>query len=723
LVEIEGTITRVLYRSETDGYAVVRLKVESSEDLLTGKGEITAVGPFASLDPGERLAASGNWTFHPRYGEQFKVDSFRLLLPVIEDGIARYLGSGIIPNLGPKLAERIVEHFGRDTLKILDESPERLREVPGIGAARAKAISRYWTEKKASRESMIILQSLGIGFSLAQKIYRHYGDRTVTILKTEPYRLSEDIWGIGFLTCDRLARDMGLDERAPARIEAGFKHLLQQAQEEGHTFLPVDELLNQAEKLFKLDRRELAPVLEAAAENKRLVLENGRVFHSLLYSAEVGFATRLSELLQTGPEKTLPGTVPDKGETEESIGFSLTDEQFNVIRTIAEHQVAVVTGGPGTGKTTTIKGVVEFLSNAGLKTLLAAPTGRAAKRLSEATGRPASTIHRLLEFNPGEMRFLRHSNRPLECQALVIDEFSMVDIVLAHHLLQAVPPDCRLVIVGDRDQLPSIGPGKVLADIIKSGTVPVITLKQVFRQARESAIVQAAYQVIQGYMPDFDNAPDSDLFFLEVDQPEQIARRTVELVARRIPQKLELDPIRDIQVLTPMHRGPAGSRELNRLLAAELNRGKAAIDRPGYRFSPGDKVMQVRNNYQKEVFNGDIGIITAIDTETGTITVKYDTLSCEYRLDELDEIVPAYAITVHKSQGSEYKAVVLTLALQHYLLLDRNLLYTALTRARNLMVVVGSKRAFRIAVSRVNARERLSGLADRLAALKPAVNP
>jgi exodeoxyribonuclease V alpha subunit len=716
---LEGVLERIVFANEENAWSVVRLAVPGKGDL------VTAVGNLLGIQPGENLRLTGTWIQDPKYGRQFRVASYATIAPATLGGIEKYLSSGLIRGIGKGLASRLVQSFGHATLEVIEEQPERLREVEGIGPQRAAAIVRAWAEQKGIKEVMVFLQSHGVSTQYAIKIYKVYGPSAIHRVRENPYRLATDIYGIGFKTADKIAAALGTPPDAPQRIEAGTLYLLSLAGDRGHLFLPRRELLEEAQKLLGAEPRRVEQALAALTAAGQLVVEplaaapadpsEAAVFLKALHTAEEGIAARLRALLVQPP---LPFEIDVERALEwfeKSERVALAPQQRQAIRAGLTRKVLVVTGGPGTGKTTLVRGIVRILEKKGQRVLLAAPTGRAAKRLAEATGGEASTLHRLLEFDPQSRTFTRNREHPLTCDLLIVDEASMLDTVLAYHLLRALPDAGRLVLVGDVDQLPSVGPGRVLADIIRSGAVEVVRLTEIFRQAERSLIVVNAHRVNQGSMPVLESVDsDGDFFFIERRTPEEIVETIAHLVTKRIPARFGLDPVEQIQVLTPRNRGPLGTESLNLRLRDLLNPEGPTLTRGGQSLRVGDKVMQVRNNYDLEVFNGDIGRIAAVDEEDHLLRLALDGREVTYELAALDELVLAYACSIHKSQGSEYPCVVIPLHTAHYLMLQRNLLYTAITRAKRLVVLVGEERALRTAVGNRRLRERHTRLAERL---------
>ncbi len=719
---LEGVLERVVFSNEENAWSVVRVTVTGQRD------PVTAVGNLLGVQPGEHLRLTGAWINDPKYGKQFKVSSYATVAPATVTGIEKYLGSGLIRGIGKVMASRLVEAFGLETLDVIENRPERLTEVEGIGPKRSRDILHAWTEQREIKEVMVFLQSHGVSTHYAIKIYKAYGPRANQLVRENPYRLATDIYGIGFKTADKIASALGIPPDAPQRIEAGTLYLLGQGADRGHVYLPRKTLMEDGEKLLAVPAAQVDQAISALAEIEQVVIEkltdpkdpadpaDVAVFSKPLHAAEFGVAARLKALLIQPP---LPLEIDvDRAlewfEKQEQI--ELAREQRQAIRSGLTRKVLVITGGPGTGKTTLVRGIVKILEKKRQRVLLAAPTGRAAKRLAEATGSEATTLHRLLEFNPQTRQFDRNREHPLTCDLLIVDEVSMLDTVLAHHVLKAVPDHGRLIFVGDVDQLPSVGPGRVLADVIRSEAVEVVRLTEIFRQAQRSLIVVNAHRVNQGMMPILESVDsDGDFFFLERKEPEAIVDTIAELVSKRIPGRFGFNPVDQIQVLTPMNRGPLGTENLNTVLRELLNPEGATITRGGQTLKVGDKVMQVRNNYDLEVFNGDLGRVHAIDEVDQVVTVATDGREVAYDHGSLDELVLAYACTIHKSQGSEYPCVVIPLHTAHYVMLQRNLIYTALTRARRLAILVGEEKALRIAIGNRRVRARFTRLAERLA--------
>jgi len=712
---LAGLVERVTFHNSDNGFCVLRAKARGHRDL------VTVVGHAAIISAGEWITASGEWVNDHTHGQQFKARFMRTSAPTSIDGIEKYLGSGMIRGIGPVYAKKMINAFGEKVFDIIEAEPERLREVTGIGLVRAKRITDAWTEQKIIREIMVFLHSNGVGTARAVRIYKTYGVDAVQVMTEDPYRLARDIRGIGFKTADAIAMKLGVEKTAMIRVRAGISYALTEAMDDGHCGLPTEELVPLTVELLAIPRELVQTALDLElAEGTVIaatVAETACVFLGGLYRAEQLIAERILRIASgklpwpyIDAEKALPWI-------ERKTGLSLAESQVAAIRLALISKVLVITGGPGVGKTTIVNAILRILDAKGVKLLLCAPTGRAAKRMTEATGFEAKTIHRLLEVDPKAGGFKRNNENPLACDLLVVDETSMVDVMLMQALMKAAPDKAALLIVGDIDQLPSVGPGQILADVIASGVVPVIRLTEVFRQAAQSRIITSAHRINQGYIPDLSKPEgDSDFYFVQADDPETAVPRIIELVKTRIPQRFGLDPIRDIQVLCPMNRGGVGARSLNIELQAALNSaGERKVERFGWTFAPGDKVMQIENDYGKEVYNGDIGYVDDVDPDAGELTASFDGRAVTYGFGELDTLVPAYAATIHKSQGSEYPAVVIPVLTQHYAMLQRNLLYTGVTRGKRLVVLVGQKKAVAIAVRNVSGRRRWSKLNEWLA--------
>jgi len=715
---IEGVLERVTFVNEENGWSVVRVHLPGRAEL------VTAVGSLLGVQPGESLRLTGRWKQDRKFGEQFQVESYLTVQPATLMGLERYLGSGLVRGMGQVMASRLVKRFGMGTLDVIEQEPWRLTHVRGIGPKRKARILDAWQEHKAIKEVMLFLQSHGVSTAFAVKIFKRYGHRAIAVVKANPYQLAEEIFGIGFKTADRIARNLGIEPTSPQRAEAGVLYVLGELSDEGHLYCPRDALVERGSEMLEIPAEGIEAAIDALLQRELLVQERlppdavQAVYLVSLYASEVGAAARLQAILDT-PAPPLEIDVERAiAWFEELQRLALASQQREAIRRAIVSKVLVITGGPGTGKTTLVNGILRILQRKGRRILLCAPTGRAAKRLAESSGHEARTIHRLLEFNPKKMRFERGLDAPLEADLLVVDEVSMVDAVLLNSLLKAVPDGSQLVLVGDVDQLPSVGPGNVLRDLIASGAVEVVTLTEIFRQARASQIVVNAHAVNRGELPRSPAAERSepgDFFFVEREEPEAVLSTLKELVQQRIPRRFGLDPLRDIQVLTPMHKGLLGSRSLNSELQALLNPKGETMVRGSRMYRVGDKVMQVRNNYDLDVFNGDIGQIVRVDEVERQLTMRLEQREVVYDASDLDELVLGYACSVHKAQGSEYPAVVIPLHTQHYPMLQRNLLYTGITRGRKLVVLVGSARALAIAVRNSQVRARNTHLAGRLA--------
>jgi exodeoxyribonuclease V alpha subunit len=712
---IAGMVERVSFHNADTGFCVLRVKARGQRDL------VTVVGHAATISAGEFIQASGGWINDRRHGIQFKAAFLKTSPPTTLDGIERYLGSGMIRGIGPVYARKLVGAFGEAVFDLIEQWPDRLREVTGIGPKRAAQIVAGWGEQKVIREIMLFLHSHGVGTSRAVRIYRTYGNDALQIISENPYRLARDIRGIGFVTADRLAAKLGIDKTANIRVRAGISYALAEAADEGHCGLPLDELVPLTTRLIDVPN----PLIEAAVADEIAAGEvvadtvDGRncIFLARLHHAERAIADRL-RMLGSGPppwpaidvDKAIPWVAA-------RTGMTLAPSQQEAIRLALRSKVVVITGGPGVGKTTLVNAILRIVRARGVVVALCAPTGRAAKRLTETTGSEAQTIHRLLETDPKTGSFKRNEANPLACDMLVLDEASMVDVPLMRSLLRALPDRAALMIVGDVDQLPSVGPGQVLKDVITSDTVPVVRLMEVFRQAAQSRVILNAHRINRGQMPELQCVEGSDFYFVDATDPEDAVRKVLTVVRHRIPVRFGLDPVRDVQILCPMNRGGLGARALNLELQQALNPdGEVRVERFGWTYSVGDKVMQIENNYERDVFNGDLGIVARIDMEAGELVVNFDGRDVVYGFGELDELVLAYATTIHKSQGSEYPAVVIPLTTQHYVMLARNLLYTAVTRGKQLVVLVGQRRALAIAVRNGVARWRWSKLREQLAA-------
>ena len=710
LERLRCVVERITFQS--DGYSVLKCSAKGYSDL------VTVVGMMPDAHVGSVLTLGGRWKIDSKYGRQFQIVTFEETLPATVYGIEKYLGSGLIKGIGPKYAKLIVNTFGADTLEVIESEPERLLEVPGIGEKRVERIRQGWTDQKEIKNIMLFLQGHDVSTAHATRIYKHYGAESIDVVRENPYRLADDIWGIGFKTADTIASKLGFEKSAYARLRGGLMYTLNRLAEDGHCYALRQQLTETGAKLLEVEEELLSPVLDRMIADRDVITapvpesEDVAIYLPPFFYAEVGVQNRMRGI--AAGEATVPR--PAQVSMREDIEYD--EIQLEAIRTALKSKIMVLTGGPGTGKSTTTLGIIRAFG--GMRILLAAPTGRAAKRLSEVTGREAKTIHRLLEFKPPE-GYKRNEDNPLEGDVLIVDECSMVDEMLMYSLLRAVPDSMRVILVGDVDQLPSVGAGNVLRDIIDSGAVPVVRLTKIFRQAAASRIILNAHRINGGEFPDLSNGAGTDFFFQKAEEPEKAAEIIVDLVKNRLPKFYHVPP-QAIQVLTPMQRGVVGAANLNQLLQAAVNppvkdfKGNPGpeLHRGGYTFRAGDKVMQIKNNYDKEVFNGDIGTIEKIDPEDRTLTVRFDDRGIEYDATELDEMVLAYATTVHKAQGAEYPIVVMPVMMSHFMMLQRNLLYTGVTRAKKTLVLVGQKKAVGYCVRNVTVDKRNTLLAERL---------
>jgi exodeoxyribonuclease V alpha subunit len=738
---LEGTVERIVFSGGGEGsFTVARLKLERGAGSPAGGAIVTVVGSLLGIPEGAALRVQGRYETTPRFGEQFRVSGYTEVDPATLEGIRRYLGSGLIKGIGPEFAGRIVERFGIQTLEVLDRDPGRINEVSGIGPTRAKSIRAAWSAQREVRKVMVFLQGYGVSPAFAARIYKRYGAQAIARVRENPYRLAFDVWGIGFLSADKLAGALGIGKESDVRVEAGVRHVVEESAANGDVFVPRERLARQAGALLEVAEKLAEAAIERLAREGAVVVDEqvnagaldagAAVYDADLHRAERAVADGLRRLLSARAADVAIDVPRALAWYEQQAGLTLARQQAEAVTLALSGKVAVVTGGPGVGKTTIVRGIVSILAKKGVRIALAAPTGRAAKRLSEQAGAPASTLHRLLEWRPAEGAFGRNATRPLDCDLLVVDEASMLDVRLAADLLAALAPATRLVLVGDVDQLPSVGPGRVLRDVIASGAVPTVRLTEIFRQAATSLIVTNAHRIHDGELPELGAGPAAatpaddrrDFFFLEEDDPARAALVIRDLVTTRLPRRYGLRP-HDVQVLAPMHRGELGAGNLNALLQEALTAGAPGVQRGARQLRVGDKVMQVRNDYDKEVWNGDIGVVARAETTgdgAGGLVVRFEEREGDrevtYDADELDALALAYAATVHKSQGSEYPAVVVPVHTQHFVMLQRNLLYTAVTRGKRLVVLVGSRKALGIAVRNADVALRCSGLAHRLAA-------
>lgn len=709
-------VERITYQNPENGYSVLKVKVKGYSDL------VTLVGNLLEVPVGSVLLCRGEWKVDKRYGSQFVAATWEETMPATVYGIEKYLGSGLVKGIGPRFARAIVQRFGTETIDIIETEIERLYEVPNIGRKRVAKIRESWEKQKDIKNVMLFLQGYGVSTAYAAKIYREYGKESIDKVRENPYRLADDIWGIGFKTADGIAAKMGYEKEDPRRCRSGILYTLGQLSDEGHVYAGEEQLVKTAGQLLEAGETAIRDTLAGMLQAEDLILDKDAIYLPPFYHAECGTSRRLRDLAESTGRSLFDGLFDPSSLTAET-GIEYDEVQLAAIRQAVTSKVMVLTGGPGTGKTTTTQGIIAALKKAGLRVLLAAPTGRAAKRMSEATGMEAKTIHRLLEYNPQD-GYKRNDENPLEGDALIVDECSMIDILLMNNLLKAVPVGMRLVFVGDIDQLPSVGAGNVLRDIIDSQRIPVVRLVCIFRQAQKSRIVMNAHTINQGRFPDTSNGRDTDFFFMREDDPERAAETIVRLVKERLPRAYRESPDR-IQVLTPMQRGVVGAANLNLLLQQALNPSGPSLGRGGYTYRQGDRVMQLRNNYAKEVFNGDLGYIREVDTEERMLTVDFDGKKVEYDVTELDELTLAYATTIHKAQGSEYPIVVMPVLMTHFVMLQRNLIYTGITRAKKICVLLGAAKALAYAVRNVSVLKRNTRLKERLnpSAALPADNP
>lgn len=750
MIKIRCVVEHITYQNPENGYSVMKVKVKSYNDL------VTLVGNLLDIPVGSVLLCEGDWKVDKRYGNQFVAETWEEVMPATLYGIEKYLGSGLVKGIGPKYAQLIVGKFGLETIEVIESDIERLHEVPGIGKKRVEKIRESWQKQKEIKNVMLFLQSYGVSTAYAAKIFRQYGKESIEKVKENPYRLADDIWGIGFKTADSIANKMGYEKNDLRRCRSGILYTLSQLSNEGHVYANKEQLVTWAKELLEADEEPINQAMADMIATKDIILDQEAIYLPPFYHAECGSADRLLALLEHSENSAMKTATGEQGEnvlthnsandatllsapsvttseihtpvgqSDKKVTKDLFDNvavtknnkieydeiQLAAIRQAMISKVMVLTGGPGTGKTTTTQGIIASLQTTGMKILLAAPTGRAAKRMSEATGMEAKTIHRLLEFNPKD-GYKRNNENPLDGDALIVDECSMIDILLMYNLLKAIPTHMRLILVGDVDQLPSVGAGNVLRDIIDSGQIPVVRLTRIFRQAQSSRIVMNAHAVNQGRYPDTSNGKDSDFFFMPVEDAEQVSGTIVRLVKDRLPKAYNM-PVANIQVLTPMQRGGVGATHLNIALQEALNTSKVGINRGGFSFKKGDRVMQIRNNYDKEVFNGDLGYVEEVDMEERTLIADFDGKVVEYEASELDELTLAYATTIHKSQGSEYPIVIMPVLMSHYVMLQRNLIYTGITRAKKICIIVGTAKALAYAIRNMTVLKRNTKLKERL---------
>ena len=704
MIKIRCVVERITFQNQENGYSIMKVKVKGYNDL------VTIVGSLLDVPVGSVLLCDGDWKVDKRFGNQFVVETWQEVMPATIYGIEKYLGSGLVKGIGPKFAHLIVEKFGTETIDIIETDIERLYEVVGIGKKRVEKIKESWEKQKDIKDVMLFLQGYGVSTAYAAKIYRQYGKESIETVKGNPYKLADDIWGIGFKTADGIASKMGYEKNDIRRCKSGLNYTLNQLSEEGHVYAIEEQLVESAKKLLEADEEPIRQAMSEMLASDELKQEKDAIYLPPFYFSEVGTARKILGLLNQPSIKE--NVSLDINAIQQSSGVVYDDVQIEAIQQAVDAKVMVLTGGPGTGKTTTTQGIIAAFRSMGLRILLSAPTGRAAKRMSEATGMEAKTIHRLLEYNPAD-GYKRNDENPLEGDALIVDECSMVDIMLMYNLMKAIPTNMRLVLVGDIDQLPSVGAGNVLRDIIDSERVPVIRLTRIFRQAQTSRIVMNAHAINNGSFPDISNGKNTDFFFIKMEDPEKVAEQIVNLVQNRLPKAYN-QPLSNIQVLTPMQRGVVGAANLNAILQDALNNSTQSLSRSGYVFKKGDRVMQIRNNYDKDVFNGDIGVVNSIDQEDRSLTVDFDSHIVAYEVSELDELTLAYATTIHKSQGSEYPIVVIPIMMNHYVMLQRNLVYTAITRSKKVCVLIGQVKALAYAVHHQTVTDRNTLLKERI---------
>jgi len=720
LTDLEGQIERITYTNEENGFTIARLKVYGRPDL------VTVVGNLMTPTPGEILKLRGEWANHPKYGEQFKIVQYKTTVPASVYGIQKYLGSGLIKGIGPVMAKRIVKKFGEQTLDIIEDEIDKLEQVAGIGRKRIRMIGKAWDDQREIRDVMLFLQGHGVSSGYATKIFKQYGNRSIQVVKENPYRLATDIFGIGFITADHIAAKLGFDKNSQLRAEAGILYVLHQLADEGNVYYPYEPLKDKCKEILGVEGGIIVKAVDSIAVERKIVIEglnkgtgdikdNKGVYLAKFHVTETGIARQIKALIEAPKSIRRFDSSKAASWVQDRLSIDLAKNQVQALRSAAENKALVITGGPGTGKTTIINALLKIFSGLRVRIMLAAPTGRAAKRMSEATGYKAKTIHRLLEYSIQKGGFQKDSEHPLECDLIIVDEASMIDTILMYHLLKAIPLKATFILVGDVNQLPSVGAGNVLRDIIASDIIPVVRLNEIFRQAKESQIIVNAHKINNGILPSFTpSGPKDDFYFIEQEDPENVLRIVLELVSDRVPRRFGFDPVDDIQVLSPMHKGTVGTGNLNIELQRWLNLRKDGVTRGNRAFRTGDKVMQIKNNYDKEVFNGDIGKIARIDPELREVDISFDGRNVPYDFTDLDEIILAYAVSVHKSQGSEYPAVIIPILTQHYILLQRNLIYTAVTRGRKLVILIGTKKALSIGVKNDKTRKRYTFLEQRL---------
>ncbi|HEY9061854.1 MAG TPA: ATP-dependent RecD-like DNA helicase [Pseudobacteroides sp.] len=705
---ISGIVERITFFNEENGFCVIKIKSKGYPDL------VTVVGNLAAVNVGAVLRIKGEWKFDSKYGKQFSAIDYRESVPATLAGMEKYLGSGLIKGIGPVYARRIINYFKEETLKVIEETPDYLINVEGIGQKRVDTIKKAWKEQKEIKNVMLFLQSNGVSTAYAVKIYKTYGNESINVVKTNPYRLADDIWGIGFKTADKIAQNMGIGKDSYERCRSGIVYTLNEMANDGHCFAKKEQLMLKASEILEVNGEMIGNTIGMMVMDKTVISDETEIIYlPPFYYSEAGVAKRIRDIAAV--KSSIANSNIENVIDEIQLEYEITYDQVQIdaIKEAVASKFMVLTGGPGTGKTTTTLAIIKAFQRMGAGCLLAAPTGRASKRMSEATGMEAKTIHRLLEYKPTE-GYKKNAENPLECDVLIIDESSMVDIILMYNLLKAVKDDTIVILVGDVNQLPSVGAGNVLKDIIDSGAVSVVCLTRIFRQAQGSAIITNAHRINKGEIPNLRSVKSSDFFYIEEDDPLKVTEIIKNLCLKRLPQYYKIDPVNDIQVLCPMQRGEAGAHNLNSILQEALNPSEISIKHGGTTFRLNDKVMQIKNNYDKNVFNGDLGTIAKIDLEDKVLLISFDGIDVDYDVTELDEVVLAYATTVHKSQGSEYKIVVAPFTMQHYMMLQRNLLYTCITRAKKVFVLVGSKKAVGIAVSNNKIQHRNTQLSKRL---------
>lgn len=705
---LRGVVERITYANEETGYSVVKIKCKGYMDL------VTVVGSMATVNVGSVITIKGFWSSNPKYGKQFDAKEWEEALPASIYGIEKYLGSGLIKGIGPVYAKKIVQLFEEKTLDVIEEEPDRIIEVPGIGKKRVEMIKKAWQDQKEIKNIMIFLQSNGVSTSFGSRIYKFYGDKSIEVIQDNPYKLADDIYGIGFKTADGVAAKLGIEKDSFKRCRAGLFYTLSQLSEEGHCYATYEQLVTKCVEILEVEETKVIMSIDHLVVDKDLIKEEPDVVYlPPFYFSESGVAKRLKQIMFGGCEKKVADSEQVISLLENKENITYDEIQRNAIRQASNSKVMVLTGGPGTGKTTTTHGIITLFKESGMDVILAAPTGRAAKRMSEATGMEAKTIHRLLECKPPQ-GYQKNEENPIEGDVLIIDEASMIDIILMYNLLKAIPDHMILVIVGDIDQLPAVGAGNVLRDIIASGMIPTIKLERIFRQAMGSRIITNAHKINKGENPDLRGGKDSNFFFMEQEDNECVINTIVNLCTKRLPTYYKVNPLRDIQVLTPMQRTETGAANLNTILQTALNKNTLCLKRGATEYRLHDKVMQIRNNYDKEVFNGDVGFISAVDIEERTLKVMFDDREIEYEALDLDELVLAYATTIHKAQGSEYPIVVMPISFSHYVMLQRNLIYTGITRAKKIVVLVGNRNAVYVSVKNNNVKDRNTRLSERI---------